>query len=80
MQYVKSTRLHHVRLMMLQEGMTAAAACHAVGFESTSRFNREFKRLFDLTPAKEVQRMRAGFVLPQRPANAAYFSYLVSLM
>lgn len=74
MQYVKSTRLHQARLMMLQEGMTAAAACHAVGFESTSQFNREFKRLFGLTPAKEVQRMRASFVLPQRPANAAYIS------
>jgi AraC-like DNA-binding protein len=58
MQYLKSTRLHRARLLMVQEGMTAAAARHAVGFESTSQFSREFKRLFGLTPAKEVQCMR----------------------
>lgn len=74
MQYLKSTRLHQARLLMLQEGMTAAAACHAVGFESTSQFNREFKRLFGLTPAREVRRMRESFVLPQRPADSAYVS------
>ena len=73
-QYLKSTRLHQARLLMLQEGMTAAAASHAVGFESASQFNREFKRLFGLTPAKEVQRMRASFVLPPRPVDAAYVS------
>lgn len=74
MQYLKSTRLHQARLLMAQEGMTAAAACHAVGFESTSQFNREFKRLFGMTPAKEVRRMRDSFVLPQRPPNSAYVS------
>ena len=74
MQYLKSTRLHQARLLMVQEGMTAAAACHAVGFESTSQFNREFKRLFGLTPAKEVRRMRDSFVLPQRPPNTPYVS------
>lgn len=73
-QYLKSTRLHQARLLMLQAGMTAAAACHAVGFESASQFNREFKRLFGLTPAKEVQRMRASFALPPRPVDAAYVS------
>ncbi|GAB3104476.1 AraC family transcriptional regulator [Lysobacter terrae] len=74
MQYLKSTRLHQARLLMVQEGMTAAAACHSVGFESTSQFNREFKRLFGLTPAKEVRRMRDSFVLPQRPPNSPYVS------
>jgi AraC-like DNA-binding protein len=74
MQYLKSTRLHQARLLMLQQSMTAAAACHAVGFESPSQFNREFKRLFGLTPAKEVQRMRASFALPPRPADALYVS------
>lgn len=74
MQYLKSTRLHQARLLMVQDGMTAAAACHAVGFESASQFNREFKRLFGLTPAKEAQRMRESFALPRRTPEALYVS------
>lgn len=74
MQYLKSTRLHQARLLMAQGGMSAATACHAVGFESTSQFSREFKRLFGLTPAREVRRMRASFALPRRPVDARYVS------
>jgi AraC-like DNA-binding protein len=46
MQYVKSTRLHQARLLMVRQGITAEAASHAVGYASPSQFNREFKRLF----------------------------------
>lgn len=60
MQYVKFTRLHQARLLMVRQGVTAEAACHAVGYESPSQFNREFKRLFGLTPAAETKRMRDG--------------------
>lgn len=74
MQYLKSTRLHQARLLMVQDGMTAAAACHAVGFESTSQFSREFRRFFGLTPAKEVRRMRERFALPHRQPDAVYVS------
>jgi AraC-like DNA-binding protein len=74
MQYLKSTRLHQARLLMAQEGMTAASASHAVGFESTSQFSREFKRLFGLTPAREARRMRESFALPPRHADARYVS------
>ncbi|CAG9208863.1 Uncharacterized HTH-type transcriptional regulator YqhC [Paraburkholderia sabiae] len=69
MQYVKSTRLHQARLLMLRQEMTAEAACHAVGYASASQFNREFKRLFGLTPAAETKRMRESFAMP--PAFAA---------
>ncbi|WP_201642882.1 AraC family transcriptional regulator [Paraburkholderia metrosideri] len=64
MQYVKSTRLHQARLLMVRQGITAEAACHAVGYVSPSQFNREFKRLFGLTPAAEAQRLRDSFALP----------------
>jgi len=74
LQYVKSLRLHQARLLMVQQDMTAAAACHAVGFESASQFNREFKRLFGLTPAREAQRMRQSFALPPREAGSRYVS------
>ncbi|MFK4446887.1 AraC-like DNA-binding protein [Caballeronia udeis] len=64
MQYVKSTRLHQARLLMVRQGITAEAACHAVGYASPSQFNREFKRLFGLTPAAETKRLRDSFALP----------------
>ncbi len=64
MQYVKSTRLHQARLLMVRQGITAEAASHAVGYTSASQFNREFKRLFGRTPAEETKRLRASFSLP----------------
>ncbi len=64
MQYVKSTRLHQARLLMVRQGVTAAVASQAVGYESPSQFNREFKRLFGLPPAEETRRMRASFAIP----------------
>ena len=69
MQYVKSTRLHQARLLMVRQGMTAAVASQAVGYESPSQFNREFKRLFGLPPAEETRRMRENFAVP--PAYSA---------
>lgn len=74
MQYVKSTRLHQARLLMLRQGMTAEAAALAVGYASPSQFNREFKRLFGLPPAAEAARMRRSFALPPAPADAVYVS------
>ncbi|WMY10010.1 AraC family transcriptional regulator [Paraburkholderia phenoliruptrix] len=74
MRYVKSTRLHQARLLMLRQGMTAEAASDAVGYASTSQFNREFKRLFGLTPAAEARRMRASFAIPPAHAGSEYVS------
>jgi AraC-like DNA-binding protein len=64
MQYVKSTRLHQARLLMVRQDLTAEAASHAVGYTSPSQFTREFKRLFGLTPAAETRRLRESFALP----------------
>ena len=74
MQYVKSTRLHQARLLMVRQSMTAEAACHAVGYLSASQFNREFKRLFGLTPAAETKRMRENFALPPAFTKSDYVS------
>jgi len=74
MQYVKSTRLHQARLLMVRQGMTAEAACHAVGYMSPSQFNREFKRLFGLTPAAEAKRMRESFAIPPAFAKSDFVS------
>ncbi|OAJ53213.1 AraC family transcriptional regulator [Paraburkholderia ginsengiterrae] len=74
MQYVKSTRLHQARLLMVREDLTAEAAGHAVGYTSPSQFSREFKRLFGLTPAAESKRMRESFAVPAAFADATYVS------
>jgi AraC-like DNA-binding protein len=73
MQYVKSTRLHQARLLMVRQGMSAEAAGYAVGYTSPSQFSREFKRLFGSTPAAETKRMRENFAVPAF-ADATYVS------
>lgn len=74
MQYVKSTRLHQARLLMVRNALTAEAAGHAVGYASPSQFSREFRRLFGLTPAAEARRMRESFAIPAAFADAIYVS------
>ncbi len=73
MQYVKSTRLHRARLLMVRQGMSADAASHAVGYRSPSQFSRVFRRLFGMTPAAETRRMRENFAVPAF-ADVAYVS------
>lgn len=74
MQYVKSTRLHQARLLMVRQGMTAESAGYAVGYASPSQFTREFKRLFGLPPVAEVRRMRENFAIPPEQAASSYVS------
>ncbi len=62
-QYIKSTRLHQARLMMIRDGLTAAAASARVGYESPSQFSREFKRFFGRSPVEEVRDVRVSFAL-----------------
>lgn len=74
MQYLKSTRLHQARLLMLRGNLTASAAGMRVGYESISQFSREFKRLFGLTPVREVERMKRNFSLPAPVTPSAFIS------
>jgi AraC-like DNA-binding protein len=72
MQYLKSTRLHQARLLMLRSEITAAKSAFLVGYESTSQFSRDFKRLFGRTPMAEVKWMKAAYALPA-PKNPSPF-------
>lgn len=74
MQYLKCTRLHQARLLIVRQGMTAQAASLAVGYASASQFNREFKRLFGRTPLAEAQRMRENFAIPPAQEASGYVS------
>lgn len=54
LQYIKNVRLHKARSLMIQQGLNANIAAVEVGYESPSQFSREYKRLFGITPAKDV--------------------------
>lgn len=62
-QYIKAIRLHQARLLMIRDGLTAAAASARVGYESPSQFNREFKRQFGRSPGEETRSMKEAFAL-----------------
>ncbi|WP_413742771.1 AraC family transcriptional regulator [Sodalis sp. RH15] len=66
LQYLKSTRLHQARFLMVRSDMSAADASARVGYESPSQFNREFKRFFGHTPLHEAKRMRALLLVKAR--------------
>jgi AraC-like DNA-binding protein len=72
MQYLKSTRLHQARLLMLRHEMSVAAASARVGYESSSQFSREFKRLFGRSPVEEVEHMRKTFATPDPQPSPWY--------
>lgn len=74
MQYLKATRLHQARLLMLRGAMPAATAAFNVGYESASQFSREFKRFFGRTPLAEVAWMKATYALPQSTTLSLYVS------
>ncbi len=58
LQYIKNVRLHKARTFMIRDGLNANIAAIEVGYESPSQFNREYKRLFGITPAKDVTVVR----------------------
>ena len=58
LQYIKNVRLHKARTLMIQDGLNAYIAAIKVGYESPSQFNREYKRLFGVTPAKDATFLR----------------------
>lgn len=54
LQYIKNVRLHKARELMTGQGFNVTSAAFKVGYESPSQFNREYKRYFGITPAKDV--------------------------
>jgi len=58
LQFQKQMRLQEARRLMLGEGLDAASAGYRVGYNDASHFNREYKRLFGLSPLRDVERLR----------------------
>jgi len=60
LQFRTRVRLQEARRMMVVEGMDAASAGFAVGYESPSQFSRDYSRLYGAPPLKDVLRLRSS--------------------
>lgn len=58
MQYQKQLRLYEARRLMLAEGLDVGAAGYQVGYQSPSQFSREYRRLYGLSPARDIEVLR----------------------
>ena len=58
LQYQKQLRLQEARRLMLTGSTDAARAGHAVGYESSSQFSREYARFFGMSPGRDSLRLR----------------------
>jgi AraC-like DNA-binding protein len=58
LQYQKNLRLQEARRLLLTGSMAVGTAALQVGYESPSQFNREYRRLFGLSPLKDIKRVR----------------------
>jgi AraC-like DNA-binding protein len=58
LQYQKHLRLHEARRLMFADGIECTIAAHRVGYESSSQFSREYRRLFGAPPRSEIARLR----------------------
>jgi AraC-like DNA-binding protein len=54
LQYIKITRLHKARELIMNKKMGVAEAAYEVGYVSASQFSREFKRLFGIPPKSSI--------------------------
>ena len=59
LQFQKHIRLLEARRLMLSQALDAAVAAHAVGYESPSQFNREYRRLFGAPPVRDIAQLKA---------------------
>lgn len=70
LQYQKQIRLQAARGRMLMEGIDAASAAFAVGYESASQFNREYSRFFGRPPIRDIRTLRLPSALRlESPGN-----------
>lgn len=72
LQYQKRLRLHEAQRLMLTEDMDASSAGLAVGYDSLSQFNREYKRLFGAPPKKDITKLKekAFMYTPNKPRKS----------
>jgi AraC-like DNA-binding protein len=55
LQFQKQLRLIEARRLMLADGANSSSAAFAVGYESVPQFTREYRRMFGLPPARDIE-------------------------
>jgi AraC-like DNA-binding protein len=55
LQYQKLLRLQEARRLMWAEHFDAASAAFQVGYESPSQFSREYSRMFNASPTRDIK-------------------------
>ncbi|HKM96334.1 MAG TPA: AraC family transcriptional regulator [Buttiauxella sp.] len=58
LQFQKQLRLIHARNQMLTNGVGITHAASAVGYRSVSQFTREYARMFDIPPGRDIRLLR----------------------
>ncbi len=58
LQFQKQLLLREARSIMLSEELDAANAGYRVGYDDSNHFSRDYKRLFDAPPMRDVQHIR----------------------
>jgi AraC-like DNA-binding protein len=59
LQYLKQLRLQEARQLLLNENLDASSAAVRVGYESASRFSREYSRLFGAPPQRDIKHIKS---------------------
>jgi AraC-like DNA-binding protein len=68
LKFQKHLRLQEARRQLVVGYTTAAQAAEAVGYVSTTQFNREYRRAYGLPPGQDAARLRTR--LSHRPAGS----------
>ncbi|WP_116995898.1 AraC family transcriptional regulator [Desertimonas flava] len=58
-QFQKNVRLQQARLLLLAGADDVTTVAHRVGYDSSTQFNREYKRQFGAPPGRDAERLRA---------------------
>jgi AraC-like DNA-binding protein len=69
LQYQKQLRLQEARLLMLKENIDVSTAAFQVGYESPSQFSREYARLFNSPPLRDITMLRKKNIGPLNPKS-----------
>jgi AraC-like DNA-binding protein len=60
LQFQKQLRLIHARNQMLTNGVGITHAASAVGYSSVSQFTREYARMFNVPPGRDIRQLKCG--------------------
>jgi AraC-like DNA-binding protein len=63
-QFQKEIRLHEARARLLVDPSDVTGIGFAVGYDSPSQFSREYRRMFGVSPSRDVRALRDSALAP----------------